>query len=209
MFILRPISIQSMRFTSKLLVSLFLLSIHTQVFTQNLDPSELDQKAIEKARELSDLLKIIGSKKNNRQIRQGAKDQAMDMFSSDKDSIEVISKKSKIRRKYSIRDYFNHLEGLDQYEDVQIEWKYVMTVENIQLREDGNYYGKLRAYQIFEGQGTNGSTKYKDITEKDIEIKLDNTSIETGEIQKKSFFDLKFGNISVYRIVDDPDIIRP
>ncbi|MBK8403077.1 MAG: hypothetical protein IPL25_03010 [Saprospiraceae bacterium] len=100
-----------------------------------------------------------------------------------------------------IRKYLNRLEGLKQYEDVQIEWKYIQVIEDVKQKEDGSYYGRLRVYQIFEGLGKDGKPMYKDITEKDIEVKLKDSG--------RAYFDLKFGDITVFRLLDDSDRKKP
>ncbi|MBK9630347.1 MAG: hypothetical protein IPO62_04655 [Saprospiraceae bacterium] len=185
------------------ILMLSILGIHAQYTPP--DAAEIEQKALEKARELGDLLKIIGNKRNDRNIRQNAKDMAMDMFDSDTNQIEVISKLTQTKRKYNIRDYLNHLESLEQYEDVKIEWKYIQTIEEIHQKPDGFWYGKLRIFQIFEGVAAGQSTRYKDITEKDIEIKLNDQNINTGQKKMEKYFDLKFGNVAVYRLIDESD----
>lgn len=187
---------------------LFLCTILLPVsvmFAQDAPPEavEIEQKALEKAHELGNLLKIIGNKKYDRKIRQNAKDLAMDMFDSDTNQIEVISKLTQTRKKYNIRDYLNHLENLEQYEDVKIEWKYIQTIEEIHQKPDGFWYGKLRIFQIFEGIGAGKATTYRDVTEKDMEIRLNDQSLNTGQRKTDRYFDLKFGNVSVYRLIDD------
>ncbi|MBK6860364.1 MAG: hypothetical protein IPK91_05960 [Saprospiraceae bacterium] len=170
--------------------------------------AEIEQRALEKARELGDLLKIIGDKRNDRKIRQNAKDLAIDLFESDSNKIEVISKLSKKKSVFSIREYLNRLDHLP-YDDVQIEWKYIQVVEDIKQKEDGSYYGKLRVYQLFEGQGADKIAAYKDITEKDIEVKIQDQQIETGLGAGRKYFNLKFGDMTVYRLLDDTDKNKP
>ncbi len=193
----------------KFLPLLLVILTHSTVDCQAPTLAEIEQRTLEKARELGDLLKIIGDKNNDRHIRQNAKDMAMDLFESDTNKIEVISKVSKKRETMDIRKYLNRLEGLKQYEDVQIEWKYIQVIEDVKQKEDGSYYGRLRVYQIFEGLGKDGKPMYKDITEKDIEVKLKDQQVETGQGPGKAYFDLKFGDITVFRLLDDSDRKKP
>ena len=64
-------------------------------------------------------------------------------------------------------------------------------------------------YQLFEGQGADKIAAYKDITEKDIEVKIQDQQIETGLGAGRKYFNLKFGDMTVYRLLDDTDKNKP
>lgn len=168
--------------------------------TQNLP--ELGPKIYENTRILENLIRTIADKNVDKKIRQNAKDQVLELFISDQCKIQVMSKRMKKPETYTIRDYLTRIYTYG-YKDVNIEWKYINIIEDVKQKDDGFYYGKLRIYQLFEGTG---SRPYKDITEKDIEIKLEKKYIESGRKINDSYFEVRFGDISVHRLLDDKEI---
>lgn len=168
--------------------------------SQNLP--EVEPKIYENARILENLIKTIADKSVDKKIRQNAKDQVIEMFINDQCKIQVTSKKMKNPTSYVLRDYLTRIYNYG-YKDVKIEWKYINIIEDIRQKDDGFYYGKLRVYQLFEGTG---NRPYRDITEKDIEVKLEKKYIDSGQKNNSSYFEVRFGDISVHRLIDSKEI---
>ena len=145
-----------------------------------------------------ELLKTIGNKTIDSKIRQGAMDQAIELFYSDTCEIEVINKSMKEPKKLKIRDYLNRVYDYG-YTDVKIQWKYINIIGDIKMKDDGFYYGMVRIYQLFEG--TAKGFIYKDITEKDLEVRLEKRYFDDG--QKLSYyFNALLGNMTISRLIE-------
>lgn len=179
-------------------IGVFLLTY--KCISQNLP--EITPKIYENTRILESLIRTIADKKVDKNIRQNAMDQAMELFINDQCRIEVTSKSMKKPRSFLLRDYLTRVYTYG-YKDVKIEWKYINIIEDVKQRDDGFYYGKLRIYQMFEGTG---DKSYKDITEKDIIVKLEKKYIESGQKINNSYFEVRFGDISVHRLLGEKEI---
>lgn len=157
----------------------------------------LENKIYENAKIFENLLKNIGDKNVNNEIRQNLIDQAMELFKDDNVIIETISKKNQVIKKHKIRDYLNRVYDYG-YQEVKIEFKHMEIIDNIRMKDDGFYYGTLRIYQIFQG---NGIISYQDVTEKDIEVKISKTTIPSGP----SYYEVKLGDTRVHRLVPEKE----
>lgn len=198
-----------LRFKINLLVICIGLCLTKQVLSQADPYKGLNVKIYENTKVLESLLKTIANKSYDPKIRQDALDQAMELFIDDNVTIEVISTGMAKAKRYKIRDYLTRVYDYN-YDNVKIEWKTISIIEDVKLKDDGFYYGKLRIYQVFEGTG---KREYKDVTEKDLEIRLTKKFIETGNEKNPSYLELYFGNMVVQSLngiaVDDLNKKRP
>lgn len=182
----------------------------SQLSFSQTDPTKgLNVKIYENTKVLESLLKTIANKSYDHKIREDALDQAMELFIDNNVMIEVISTGMTKAKRYKIRDYLTRV--LDyNYDQVKIEWKTISVIEDVKLKDDGFYYGKVRIYQVFEGSG---KREYQDVTEKDLEIRLTKKFIETGNEKNPSYLELYFGDMTVQSLngiaVDDLSKKKP
>ncbi len=159
---------------------------------------ELGELSKQKTDELGTLIRIIGDTKLEIKLRQNAVNDALDLFDDYDRVIEVSSARTKQIKKYKVRQYLNHLLTIGGlYDKVEINWKYIQIITNVHLKDDGFYYGTVRVYQRFNGQGKDGNDLYKDVTIKDIEVRLEKKEIDKGGLKPEEYFIVKFRDITV------------
>jgi hypothetical protein len=179
---------------------IFLLSVcfTGSVVAQNPEISKerkqaIDSLALEKVRDLSKYIGIIGNKKTAFSEATRVMDRAEELFSPGSE-MGVSSLTSKEVTYYKVRKYFEHLMALN-YDRVSIEWYDIHYISDLERQPDGRYVGVVTIYQKFEGTSENGS-KYKDTTKKDITIYVDRkkTQIQGRTVE---FWDVLLGDIRV------------
>lgn len=163
----------------------------------NLNLEDLTLKAKQKAFELGENISLIGNKDTDKSIKRTLINRTVDMFIDGDRQIEVTSvRDTSLRKKEKIRKYLNRISDLSDYKSVDIKWDQVHIIDKIHKKNDGEYWGTIRIIQRFEGKGSKGEDIYKDITEKELEIKLEKLNIEQGS-KLESFYVLKFSDIKV------------
>src|SRR6187431_2793821 len=153
----------------------------------------IDSLALEKVRDLSKYISIIGSKKTAFSEASRVMDRAEELFAPGSE-MGVSSLNKKEVNYYKVRKYFERLMALN-YDRVKIEWYDIHYISDLERQPDGRYVGVVTVYQRFEGTNDDGM-KYKDTTKKDITIYVERkkTQIE-GRIVE--FWDVMLGDIRV------------
>jgi hypothetical protein len=185
--------------TSNYLLILFLnLAVAGTLFAQKDDVSPkrkqaIDSLALEKVRDLSKYISIIGNKKTAYSEATRVMDRAEELFSPGSE-MGVSSLNRKDVAYYKVRKYFEHLMALN-YDRVTIKWYDIHYISDLERQPDGRYVGVVTIYQRFEGESDDG-LKYKDTTKKDITIYVERkkTQIQGRTIE---FWDVLLGDIRV------------
>jgi hypothetical protein len=153
----------------------------------------IDSLALEKVKDLSKYISIIGSKKTAFSEANRVMDRAEELFVKESEiGVSSLTKKEIVN--YKVRKYFQHLMALN-YDHVSIQWYNIHYLSDLERQPDGKYVGVITIYQRFEGTSESG-LKYKDTTKKDITIYVERkkTQIEGRVIQ---FWDVLLGDIRV------------
>jgi hypothetical protein len=178
-------------------ITLFTLLTSAAVFAQNdISPERkqaIDSLALEKVRDLSKYISIIGSKKTPFSEATRVMDRAEELFAPESE-MGVSSLNHKEVTYYKVRKYFERLIALN-YDKVTISWYDIHYISDLERQPDGRYVGVVTIYQRFEGESDDGM-KYKDTTKKDITIYVERkkTQIQGRTIE---FWDVLLGDIKV------------
>jgi hypothetical protein len=153
----------------------------------------IDSLALEKVRDLSKYISIIGSKKTPFSEATRVMDRAEELFSPESE-MGVSSLNHKEVTYYKVRKYFERLMALN-YDRITISWYDIHYISDLERQPDGRYVGVVTIYQRFEGE-TDDGMKYKDTTKKDITIYVERkkTQIAGRTIE---FWDVLLGDIKV------------
>lgn len=153
----------------------------------------IDSLALEKVRDLSKYISIIGNKTTPYSEATRVMDRAEELFAPDSE-MGVSSLNSKEVNYYKVRKYFERLIALN-YDRVTISWYDIHYISDLERQPDGRYVGVVTIYQRFEGVSEDGM-KYKDTTKKDITIYVERkkTQISGRTIE---FWDVLLGDIKV------------
>lgn len=153
----------------------------------------IDSLALEKVRDLSKYISIIGNKKTAFSEATRVMDRAEELFTPGSE-MGVSSLSSQEVKYYKVRKYFEHLVALN-YDRVTIKWYDIHYISDLERQPDGRYVGVITIYQRFEGESDDGM-KYKDTTKKDITIYVERkkTQIQGRIIE---FWDVLLGDIRV------------
>ena len=184
---------------NKSILSLFVgLCVAYAAAAQNADISParkqaIDSLALEKVRDLSKYISIIGNKKTPFSEATRVMDRAEELFAPDSE-MGVSSLNRKEINYYKVRKYFERLMALN-YDRVTISWYDIHYISDLERQPDGRYVGVVTIYQRFEGESDDG-LKYKDTTKKDITIYVEKkkTQIQGRTIE---FWDVLLGDIRV------------
>jgi len=153
----------------------------------------IDSLALEKVRDLSKYISIVGDKATPFSEANRVIDRASELFSPDAE-IGVSSLVNKEIKYYSIKKYFERLMALN-YDKVKIDWYDIQYISDLQRQPDGKYVGVVTIYQRFEGSIGDGM-KYKDVTKKDITIFVEKKKTQIGG-RLIEFWDVMLGDIRV------------
>ena len=154
----------------------------------------IDSLALEKVRDLSKYIKIVGSKETPFSEANRVIDRAEELFMSDAE-IGVSSLSSNQITYYRVRKYFEHLMRLN-YDRVEIEWYNIEYVSDLQRQPDGTYVGVITIFQTFRGYDKEGNLAYKDTTKKDITVYVKRKETQIGG-RTIGFWDVLLGDMRV------------
>ncbi|MBQ8958059.1 MAG: hypothetical protein IJ057_06110 [Bacteroidales bacterium] len=154
----------------------------------------IDSLALEKVRDLSKYIKIVGSKETPFSEANRVIDRAEELFMSDAE-IGVSSLGSNQITYYRVRKYFEHLMRLN-YDRVEIEWYNIEYVSDLQRQPDGTYVGVITIFQTFRGYDAEGNLTYKDTTKKDITVYVKRKETQIGG-RTIGFWDVLLGDMRV------------
>ena len=154
----------------------------------------IDSLALEKVRDLSKYIKIVGSKETAWSEANRVIDRAEELFMSNAE-IGVSSIASNKIKYYKVRPYFEHLMRLN-YDRVEIEWYNIEYVSDLQRQPDGTYVGVITIFQTFRGYDQEGNMVYKDTTKKDITVYVKRKETQIGG-RTIGFWDVLLGDMRV------------
>lgn len=153
----------------------------------------IDSLALEKVRDLSKYISIIGNKKTAYSEATRVMDRAEELFAPDSE-MGVSSLNRKEVNYYKVRQYFERLIALN-YDRVTIQWYDIHYISDLERQPDGKYVGVVTIYQRFEGESDDG-LKYKDTTKKDITIYVERKKTQIAG-RTVEFWDVLLGDIRV------------
>ena len=193
----QPIKKMKMNYI-RIFTGILLLTLTTAVYAQEdkISPERkkaIDSLALEKVRDLSKYISIIGNKETPFSEANRVMDRAEELFVEDAE-IGVSSLSREEINYYKIREYFQRLMALN-YDRVTIRWYDIHYISDLERQPDGRYVGVVTIYQRFEGETDDGLT-YKDTTKKDITIFVEKKKTQIrGRIIE--FWDVLLGDIRV------------
>lgn len=153
----------------------------------------IDSLALEKIRDLSKYISIIGSKETPFSEANRVIDRTLELFVEDA-QIGVSSLYREEIKYYSVRKYLERLMALN-YDKVSIKWYDIQYISDLELQPDGRYVGVITIYQRFEGTTDDGLV-YKDTTKKDITVYVERKQTQiSGRLI--DFWDVLLGDIRV------------
>ena len=184
--------------TKILLVALISVSFSLGLAAQdNLSPQRkqaIDSLALEKVRDLSKYISLIGDKKTEYSEATRVIDRAVELF-MDGSEVGVSTVNSPDVAYYPVKTYLERLMRLN-YSKVDVEWYKIEYVSDLERQPDGTYVGVITIFQKFSGYDKEGGLVYQDVTKKDITVyvKRKETQIAGRLI---GFWDVLLGDIRV------------
>lgn len=180
-----------------LIAAVFCLSFTASAFSQDqISPERkraIDSLAIEKIRDLSKYISIVGSKETPFSEANRVIERTLELFADDS-QIGVSSLYRPDIHYYNVREYMEHLMALN-YDQVTINWYNIQYISDLELQPDGRYVGVITIYQRFEGKSDDG-LEYKDTTKKDITVYVERKHTQiSGKLI--GFWDVLLGDIRV------------
>jgi hypothetical protein len=180
-----------------LLITVFALTLTSGVLAQdNLSKQRkaaIDSLALEKVRDLSKYISIIGSKETPFSEANRVIDRTLELFVEDA-QMGVSSLYRDEIKYYPVRKYLERLMALN-YDKISIKWYDIQYISDLELQPDGRYVGVITIYQRFEGTTEDGMV-YKDTTKKDITVYVEKKQTQiSGRLI--DFWDVLLGDIRV------------
>lgn len=181
-----------------IIISILFVSLGLQSYGQdNISPARkqaIDSLALEKVRDLSKYIALIGDKGTEYSEAQRVIDRAVELF-MDGSEVGVSSLYREGINYYQVREYLERLMRLN-YSKVDIEWFKIEYVSDLERQPDGTYVGVITIFQKFSGFDQEGGLVYQDVTKKDITVyvKRKETQIAGKLI---GFWDVLLGDIRV------------
>lgn len=154
----------------------------------------IDSLALEKARDLSKYITIIGSKETPWSEANRVIDRAEELFMSGSE-IGVSSLRKPEISYYNVHEYFERLMRLN-YRKVEIEWYNIEYMSDLQKQPDGTYVGVITIFQKFKGFDAEGRLVYQDTTKKDITVYVKRKETQIGG-RLIGFWDVLLGDMRV------------
>ncbi|MCL2510553.1 MAG: hypothetical protein FWF09_00720 [Bacteroidales bacterium] len=154
----------------------------------------IDSLALEKVRDLSRYISIIGNKETPWSEANRVIERATELFMPGS-KMGVSSINTSAIEYYEVRVYFNRLMRLN-YDRVEIEWYNIEYVSDLVKQPDGTYVGVITIFQRFRAYDEERGLVYQDVTKKDITVyvKRKETQIAGRLI---GFWDVLLGDIRV------------
>ncbi|MCM0042498.1 MAG: hypothetical protein NBV61_07000 [Algoriphagus sp.] len=186
-----------MKNTFILFFGLFLATSLAALAQDNISPKRkqaIDSLALEKVKDLSKYIAIIGNKETQFSEANRVMDRAEELFAAGAE-MGVSSINTNDIAYYKVRRYFERLMALN-YDKVNITWYDIQYVSDLERQPDGRYVGVITVYQRFEGTSIETGMNYKDTTKKDITIYVEKkqTQIAGRTIE---FWDVMLGDVRV------------
>ena len=182
--------------TKNILILFALMISFGAVAQTEVDPKRkkaIDSLALEKVRDLSKYISIIGDKSTPFSEANRVMDRADELFAPGSE-MGVSSLSRPDIAYYKVRQYFERLMALN-YDKVEIKWYDIHYISDLELQPDGKYVGVVTIYQSFTGTSDDGMS-YKDTTKKDITIYVEKKKTQiAGRVIE--FWDVLLGDIRV------------
>jgi hypothetical protein len=153
----------------------------------------IDSLALEKVRDLSKYISIIGDKETPWSEANRVIERTLELFTEDA-QMGVSSLNQKEVKYYDIRTYLERLMALN-YDKVTIEWFNIEYISDLERQPDGRYVGVITIYQRFEGR-SGDKLKYVDTTKKDITVYVERKQTQIGG-RIIGFWDVLLGDVRV------------
>jgi len=119
----------------------------------------IDSLALEKVRDLSKYISIIGNKSTPWSEANRVIDRAEELFMQGAEmGVSSVFKTDVLY--YKVRQYFERLMRLN-YDRVEIEWYKIEYVSDLQRQPDGTYVGVITIFQKFKGYDAEGNLVYR------------------------------------------------
>jgi ABC-type antimicrobial peptide transport system permease subunit len=153
----------------------------------------IDSLALEKVRDLSKYVSIVGNKDTPWSEANRVIERTLELFAEG-----ALMGVSSINREevnyYGVREYLERLMALN-YDKVNIQWYNIQYISDLERQPDGKYVGVITIYQRFEGTTKEG-LKYVDVTKKDVTVYVER---KTTQISGRliGFWDVLLGDIRV------------
>ena len=154
----------------------------------------IDSLALEKVRDLSKYISIIGNKDTPWSEAQRVIERAVELFMPGSE-MGVSSLSRPEIRYFPVRQYFDHLMQLN-YDRVVIEWYKIQYVSDLEKQPDGTYVGVITIFQRFQGYDKEKGLVYEDTTKKDITVYVKRKETQIGG-RLIGFWDVLLGDIRV------------
>ena len=154
----------------------------------------IDSLALEKVRDLSKYISIIGNKKTPWSDAQRVIERATELFMENSE-IGVSSLGRQDVNYYKVREYFDRLMQLN-YDRVTIDWYKIQYVSDLVRQPDGTYVGVITVYQRFQAYDKEKGLVYEDTTKKDITVYVKRKETQIGG-RLIGFWDVMLGDIRV------------
>ncbi len=184
---------KTLKYLSTAIAMLFVVAAFGQ---GDIDPRRkqaIDSLALEKVRDLSKYISIIGSKDTEYSEATRVMDRAAELFAADSE-MGVSSLSREEITYYPVREYFERLMALN-YDKVTIKWYDIHYISDLERQPDGTFVGVITIYQRFEGRSDDGMS-YKDTTKKDITIYVQQKQTQIAG-RTIDFWDVLLGDIRV------------
>ena len=184
---------------SKIFLIVFLLaSLPVVLNAQNNDISParkqaIDSLALEKVRDLSKYISIIGSKNTPWAEANRVIERTLELF-AEGSQMGVSSLYRPEIAYYGVRQYLERLMALN-YDRVKIESYDIHYISDLVRQPDGRYVGVITIYQKFEGI-VGEKMVYRDTTRKDITVYVERKETQIGG-RLIGFWDVLLGDIRV------------
>jgi hypothetical protein len=186
-----------MRSIKIIFIALIALIFSNNAISQdNISPQRkmaIDSLALEKVRDLSKYISIIGNKQTPWSEANRVIDRTLELF-IDGAKMGVSSLNVSEVKYYGIRTYLERLMALN-YDKVKIEWYNIEYISDLEKQPDGRYVGVITVYQRFEGSNGDKLT-YIDTTKKDITVYVERKQTQIGG-RIIGFWDVLLGDIRV------------
>ena len=180
-----------------LLIALFCVAFSANTFAQDqISPERkraIDSLALEKIRDLSKYIAIVGSKETPFSEANRVIERTLELFADDS-QIGVSSLYRNEIEYFDVRGYMEHLMALN-YDKINISWYNIKYISDLELQPDGRYVGVITIYQRFEGISDDGLS-YMDTTKKDITVYVERKQTQIGG-KLIGFWDVLLGDIRV------------
>ncbi len=180
------------------LITAVLVSFVLQGFSQDdISPERkqaIDSLALEKVRDLSKYISLIGDKETEFSEANRVIDRAVELFMEGSE-VGVSSLYREDINYYLVREYLERLMRLN-YSKVDVEWYKIEYVSDLEKQPDGTYVGVITVFQKFSGYDKEGGLVYQDVTKKDITVYVKRKETQIGG-RLIGFWDVMLGDIRV------------